>query len=44
MHTFQINTLIQFLTSSTHFKLHGFILRKRVVCAAFVWYVLHALV
>jgi len=30
MHAFQINALIQFLTSSTCFKPHGFIIRKTV--------------
>jgi len=30
MHTFQINALIQFLTSSACFKPHGFIIRKTV--------------
>jgi hypothetical protein len=36
MHTFQINTLIQFLTSSTCFKPHGSIRREIVACAVFV--------
>jgi len=39
MHTFQINILIQFLTSSTYFEPHGFILNKTVTSAVFVWYV-----
>jgi hypothetical protein len=35
MQNFQINTLIQFLTSSTTFERHGFILRKTAVFAFF---------
>ena len=33
MHTFQINTLIRFLTSATCFEPHGFIIRKTVYVA-----------
>jgi len=39
MHTIQINSLIRFLTSSTYFEPHGFIIRKTVGTCTFVWYV-----
>jgi len=35
MHTFQINASTQFLTSSTCFKTHGFIIRKTVGTRSF---------
>jgi len=38
MQNFQINTLIQLLTSSTCFEPRDFILRKTDVFAFFVWY------
>jgi hypothetical protein len=39
MHTFQINDLIRFSTSSTCLEPHGFIIRKSVCVRSFVWYV-----
>ena len=39
MNTFQINTSIQFLASSTCFEPHGFIPWVTVVFSFFVWYV-----
>ena len=35
MHTFQINVLVRFLTSSSYFESHGFIIRKAVSTGSF---------
>jgi len=41
---FSINVLIRFLTSSTYFKTHGFINRKKICTSRFVRYVSHAVI
>jgi len=38
MHTFQINALIRFLTSSACIEPHGFIIRKTVCTHSFLLY------
>jgi hypothetical protein len=42
VHTFQINVLIRFLTSSACIEPHGFTIRKTVCTRSFLWYVFHA--
>jgi len=42
MHTFQINAVIRFLTSSTCFEPHDSSSGRPFVHAGFVWYVFHA--